>query len=114
MGVGNVAGPATSLRCRLPRGPHSPSQSVHVLPSRSFSLTDGGVVMGPRALLVMAMTLSVAAFPRIALAQEPTGVRDALQLLDAWVGVTAAQRQQPGLSIGVVLGDRLVWAKGYG
>ena len=47
-------------------------------------------------------------------AQEPTGFRDALGLLDAWVATTVAQRGQPGLSIGVVFGDGLLWAKGYG
>lgn len=52
--------------------------------------------------------------PRTVHAQEPTGFGDALRLLDAWVTTTVAQRDQPGVSIGVVLGDRLVWAKGYG
>ena len=42
------------------------------------------------------------------------GFEDAIGLLDAWVSTVVEQRHQPGLSIGVVLGDRLVWSKGYG
>ncbi len=52
--------------------------------------------------------------PRIVNAQDPAGFGDALRLLDAWVTTTVAQRGQPGVSIGVVLGDRLVWTRGYG
>ena len=47
-------------------------------------------------------------------AQPAAGFGDALQLLDAWVSDNVALRRQPGLSIGVVLGDRLVWDKSYG
>ena len=47
-------------------------------------------------------------------AQDPGGFGDALRLLDAWVTTAVAQRDQPGVSIGVVLGDRLVWSRGYG
>jgi CubicO group peptidase (beta-lactamase class C family) len=46
--------------------------------------------------------------------QEPEGFKDALGLLDAWTANRVASRGQPGLSIGVVLGDHLVWARGYG
>ncbi len=64
------------------------------------------------SLLVAVMAILFAA--NSAVAQEPPGFRDALGLLDAWTGYRVASRNQPGLSIGVVLGDRLVWAKGYG
>jgi D-alanyl-D-alanine carboxypeptidase len=67
-----------------------------------------------RILTASVLALSLTATPRTAAAQEPAGFGDALRLLDAWVTTTVAQRDQPGVSIGVVLGDRLVWAKGYG
>lgn len=47
------------------------------------------------------------------LAQRPE-VSAALQVLDSWVVATAATREQPGLSIGVVHDQDLIWAKGYG
>src|SRR5262245_62085728 len=39
---------------------------------------------------------------------------DALKVLDAWVAAAVARREQPGLSIGIVYDQNLVWAKGYG
>lgn len=41
-------------------------------------------------------------------------VEAAFMVLDAWIRATMAQREQPGLSIGVVYDQELVWAKGYG
>ncbi len=41
-------------------------------------------------------------------------VAAALQVLDAWVAANVASREQPGLSIGVVYDQELIWAKGYG
>ena len=38
----------------------------------------------------------------------------ALRVLDTWVEETVRQREQPGLSIGVVYDQNLVWSKGYG
>ncbi len=70
--------------------------------------------MIPRILTASALALVLTAAPRAAGAQEPAGMSDALRLLDAWLTTAVAQREQPGLSIGVVLGDRLLWAKGYG
>ncbi len=49
-----------------------------------------------------------------AMAQEPEGFKDALGLLDAWTANRVASRGQPSVSVGVVLGDHLVWARGYG
>ena len=63
-------------------------------------------------LLVATITVLVTAAS--ALGQESEGFRDALGLLDAWAMNRSASRGQPGLSIGVVLGDHLVWARGYG
>lgn len=67
-----------------------------------------------RVATVSTLALIVIGASRVANAQEPRGFREALGLLDAWVATTVAQRGQPGLSIGVVLGDQLVWSKGYG
>src|SRR5439155_1526228 len=38
----------------------------------------------------------------------------ALTVLDAWIAATVAQREQPGLSIGIVYDQDLVWTKAYG
>lgn len=46
-------------------------------------------------------------------AQHPEVIA-ALRVLDAWIEATAAQREQPGLSIGIVYDQNLMWAKGYG
>src|SRR5688572_24570009 len=48
-----------------------------------------------------------------ALAQNPE-VSAALKVLDAWLATTIASREQPGLSIGIVHDQDLIWAKGYG
>jgi D-alanyl-D-alanine carboxypeptidase len=47
------------------------------------------------------------------LAQDPQ-VAAALTVLDAWIGATTTQKEQPGLSIGIVYDRNLIWAKGYG
>lgn len=78
---------------------------------------DHGTTRQPtfqRTLTASVLALLLMAAPSTVQAQEPARFSDALRLLDAWVMATVAQRGQPGLSIGVVLGDRLVWAKGYG
>ncbi len=41
-------------------------------------------------------------------------VTAAIKVLDAWVEATVADREQPGLSIGIVYDQELIWAKGYG
>jgi CubicO group peptidase (beta-lactamase class C family) len=41
-------------------------------------------------------------------------VRSNLNLLTAWIEAQVAQREQPGLSIGIVYDQNLVWAKGFG
>lgn len=48
-----------------------------------------------------------------ALAKKPE-IAGAIQVLDAWMQATAASREEPGLSIGVVCGQDLIWSKGYG
>jgi D-alanyl-D-alanine carboxypeptidase len=41
-------------------------------------------------------------------------VAGAIQVLDAWIQATAAAREEPGLSIGIVHDQQLIWTKGYG
>ena len=60
------------------------------------------------------LVLLMIAHPRVTAAQEANPLGDALWLLDTWVATTVAQRGRPGLSLGVVLGDRVILSKGYG
>jgi len=47
-------------------------------------------------------------------AELSTKAQDALRVFDQWVAARAADREQPGLSIGIVREQELVFAKGYG
>ena len=47
------------------------------------------------------------------LLQDP-GVDASFKVLDAWIKATMRNREQPGLSIGIVHDQDLIWAKGYG
>lgn len=68
----------------------------------------------PRRVVCVLTAAIIFVTARSVLAQEPTGFRDAVDLLDAWTANRVASRGVPGLSIGVVVGDRLMWAQGYG
>lgn len=48
-----------------------------------------------------------------ALTRQPA-VDAAMRVLDAWITATVAEREQPGLSIGIVNDQDLIWARGYG
>jgi CubicO group peptidase (beta-lactamase class C family) len=37
-----------------------------------------------------------------------------LTVLDSWIAATVSHRELPGLSIGIVYDQDLIWAKGYG
>ncbi|HEY1252699.1 MAG TPA: serine hydrolase domain-containing protein [Thermoanaerobaculia bacterium] len=67
------------------------------------------------ALLASALVARAlaAAEPPKRLTDDP-GVASAIQVFDAWVARTAADREQPGVSIGIVHDQDLVWSKGYG
>jgi CubicO group peptidase (beta-lactamase class C family) len=47
------------------------------------------------------------------LARKPE-VAAAIQVLDAWIAATVASREEPGLAIGIVFDQDLIWSKGYG
>lgn len=64
-------------------------------------------------LLVVCRLSTSAAEPRAALAGKPE-VAAALEVFDAWVDWTVRQRDQPGVSIGIVHDQDLIWSKGYG
>jgi D-alanyl-D-alanine carboxypeptidase len=64
-------------------------------------------------LLLVSVSPLRAAEPAKRLADDP-GVASAIQVFDAWVARTAADREQPGVSIGLVHDQELIWSKGYG
>src|SRR6059058_1986623 len=72
--------------------------------------------------LAAAATLALASLSSVAPAIEADRdswarkpeIAAALTVLDAWIAATVAQKEQPGLSIGIVYDQDLVWAKGYG
>lgn len=73
-----------------------------------------------RARIVLAVLVVVlcgaplyAADPPAPLAQKPE-VAAAIEVFDAWVDWTVRQREQPGVSIGIVYDQDLIWSKGYG
>jgi CubicO group peptidase (beta-lactamase class C family) len=46
--------------------------------------------------------------------QHSPEVTGAIQVLDSWIQATAREREEPGLSIGIVYDQELIWSKGYG
>ncbi|MBI4626374.1 MAG: beta-lactamase family protein [Verrucomicrobia bacterium] len=56
-------------------------------------------------VLVVSLRGSVAADPEVA---------SAIRLYEAWIEAQMAYRGQPGLSIGIVHDQELVWARGFG
>jgi CubicO group peptidase (beta-lactamase class C family) len=68
-----------------------------------------------RSLQILASGLIVTAI--IASAQAPKEAAEraeALRVADAWLGSVQAYQHIPAISAGVVAGDNLLWAKGYG
>jgi CubicO group peptidase (beta-lactamase class C family) len=65
------------------------------------------------AALVLFGFAAPATAQNTSLIQKPE-VAGALQVLDSWIEATRVEHQDPGLSIGVVYDQDLVWSKGYG
>jgi len=65
------------------------------------------------ACSLIAVVLIFAAAPPV-VGQESNELNDAIALLDSWTANRVASHGVPGLSIGMVVGDKLVWARGYG
>jgi CubicO group peptidase (beta-lactamase class C family) len=63
------------------------------------------------------LTLAVATIAAVAHAQTPkdaTERAEALRVADAWLSSVQAYQHIPAISAGVIAGEDLVWAKGYG
>jgi D-alanyl-D-alanine carboxypeptidase len=54
----------------------------------------------------------IAIYSTAASAAEP--VAAAIQVLDSWIAATAAAREEPSVSIGIVYDQNLIWKKSYG
>jgi len=64
-------------------------------------------------LLMSLLALSSVYGQKESLASKPE-VAAAIAVFDAWVQQTVTDREQPGLSVGLVYDQDLIWAKGYG
>lgn len=73
---------------------------------------------GPGMLVLVVLFALVA--PNLPAADAPaplaknSEVAAALEVFDAWADWTARNREQPGVSIGIVYDQELIWARGYG
>ena len=78
-------------------------------------MMDRRLLMAIAAILIW--TSSCPAQPAVAerhaLARRPE-VAASLTVLDTWIEAIVAKQEQPGLSIGIVYDQDLIWAKGYG
>ena len=72
-----------------------------------------GLRLGIGILLLAGRLPAGAAEPAKRLADDPE-VASAIQVFDAWVARTVSDREQPGVSIGIVHDQDLIWTKGYG
>ena len=66
------------------------------------------------AALAFACVLTVVSAAAQEPPKPPTVPTDALRLLDLWFDAQRDYERQPGISAGVVVGQQLVWKKGYG
>ncbi|MBK9166876.1 MAG: serine hydrolase [Bryobacterales bacterium] len=62
-------------------------------------------------IFFLAALCALAAWPQTAAHPDVTG---ALGLLETWVARQVAERELPGVAIGIVHGDALIWSKGFG
>lgn len=71
-----------------------------------------------RARFLVLLTLLVLALPVAAKSngflEEHRQVRDSITLLDLWIQEQMAYQQIPGLAMGVVYDQEMIWSKGYG
>lgn len=67
--------------------------------------------------LILLLVCSLAFFPAMANAQAPRDAAaraEALRVVDVWLDSVQAYRHIPAISAGVVVGDDMVWSKGFG
>jgi CubicO group peptidase (beta-lactamase class C family) len=69
---------------------------------------------GARLLWIFGIAVQLAAAGDARAVASHSEVRAAIGVLDAWAAARVADREQPGLSIGVVYDQELIWSKGYG
>ena len=62
------------------------------------------------AAMILAATLTAGTVP----IKDDPGVKSSLELLEKWVASQMEYRDQPGVSMGIVYGRDLIWAKGFG
>lgn len=67
-------------------------------------------LLGSIPALVVARASSPTA---TAVRNDPTVIA-AIQVFDAWTAARAAGREEPGLAVGIVYDQELIWSKGYG
>jgi CubicO group peptidase (beta-lactamase class C family) len=70
-----------------------------------------GLNLTPAAAAVLLVAPAFAQSASVALKPEVSG---AIHVLDSWLQAAVASHEEPGLSIGIVCDQELVWKKGYG
>jgi CubicO group peptidase (beta-lactamase class C family) len=65
------------------------------------------------AIVVILMLAGPLAAEKVAVKDDP-GVASSIRLLEQWVASQIEYRNQPGVSMGIVHGGKLIWAKGFG
>ena len=82
---------------------------------RRFDTTASRFLMAASMLFFVAETMT-SQVPAPTPAPDKTALAraEALRVVDAWLDSLQAYRHIPAMSAGVVVGDNLVWSKGYG
>jgi CubicO group peptidase (beta-lactamase class C family) len=62
----------------------------------------------------LSLTAAFALTSSIVVAQQPESVEDRLKGFDSYMDQVMKDWNAPGIGIGIVMGDKLVFAKGYG
>ena len=82
---------------------------------RVFNHRDEGDVMRANRFVVILSIVLV--LPSVLLADslaDDPGVASGIRLLESWIGTQIAYRDVPGITIGIIHGQELVWASGLG
>ncbi len=66
-----------------------------------------------RTLVILSLLTATVRAQPARVADDP-GVQSNLRLLEAWIETQIAYRNLPGMSIGIVYDQELVWARGFG
>src|SRR5688500_5541550 len=65
-------------------------------------------------LSVLIMLVSLVSFPSTGQSDSKEPLSDALQYIDAWLESQQVYDRLPGMSVGIVKDQELIWSKGYG